>query len=342
MSAENGIRIDKRLGLMKMRILITGAAGFLGINFARLLCAQGVFQTTTGVSSKIKELVLADVDEVQPGTLPNNNRITITTKIGSISDKSFVQSLMNEKTDVVYHLAGLVSGGAEKDFELGLNINLIGTLNLLEQCRISGFAPRFIFSSSGAVYGGDLPDVIEDNQYLSPQSSYGVQKAVGELLVNDYTRKGYIDGRSLRFPIVIVRPGPPNTAVSGWASAIIREPLNGVKYECPLHKQDQALLLSIKDAAGFLLHAGRINGSEIGFDRAIQLPGITCSVSELTSALESVAGSSVLDHVHWNEDKYARFLANSWFRVDAKKAARLGFKVNQTLIDAIKDFTEQM
>src|SRR6202050_635659 len=201
-----------------MRIVITGGCGFLGRRLALLLIERG---STLGA---IDELVLFD-NAPSALPLPDDRRVSIVT--GDIADRDTVKKLIAPGTDAVFHLAAVVSGQAEADTDLGYRVNLDGTRAVLDACRALGSAPRLVFASSLAVYGGELPPAVGDDTPLHPQSSYGAQKAIGELLVNDYSRKGFIDGRALRLPTVVVRPGLPNRAASTFASSIVRAPLFG-------------------------------------------------------------------------------------------------------------------
>ncbi|HEV3008249.1 MAG TPA: NAD-dependent epimerase/dehydratase family protein, partial [Burkholderiales bacterium] len=209
-----------------MRILVTGAAGYIGSALVRGLAVSG------------RPVVATDQSSLPEG-LPN-----VESFIGNIAYPQFARSLITPDIDAVFHLASLVSGGAEQNFELGTKVNLDATRDLLEACRLAGHCPRFVFASSIAVYGG--VDEVNDETHAAPRLSYGAQKLVGEILIDDYTRRGYIDGRALRLPTVMVRPGSANTAVSGWTSALIREPLAGRDYVCPVRPDTRMACISLK------------------------------------------------------------------------------------------------
>src|SRR6266446_7705337 len=208
-----------------MKIVITGGGGFIGFKLAKALLARG-----TLAAEKIARLTL--VDQAFPADLPEDPRLA--TLAGDISDPKFAARAIAADTTSIFHLAAVVSGAAEADFDLGMRVNLQGMRNVLEQARKCARPPRLVFASSVAAFGGALPDVLDDSTTPAPQTSYGSQKVIGEYLVADYTRKGFIDGRSLRLPTVVVRPGKPNLAASSFASSIIREPVAGVTVDCPV------------------------------------------------------------------------------------------------------------
>src|SRR5271168_1217700 len=258
-----------------MRIVITGGCGFLGRRLALLLLDKGSALGT------IDELVLFD-NAPSALPLPDDKRVRLVT--GDIANRDTVKALIIPGTDAVFHLAAIVSGQAEADTDLGYRVNLDGTRTVLDACRALGSSPRLIFASSLAVYGGELPQAVGDDTPLTPQTSYGAQKAIGELLVNDYSRKGFIDGRALRLPTVVVRPGLPNRAASTFASSIIREPLAGKDAICPVAPETVMALASPRRVVAALAHALDIPGEALGTHRTLQVPGFSVSVGEMAAA----------------------------------------------------------
>lgn len=290
-----------------MQVLITGGAGLLGARLARQLLERGTLSNGAGKQQEISEVVLLDVVPAQGFDDP---RIKVVT--GDISDPGVIEAHVTDRTQSIFHLAAIVSGQAEADFELGMRINFDATRLILERARKNGNQPRLVFTSSVAVFGGELPDRVPDAQLLTPQSSYGAQKVMGELLVNDYSRKGYVDGRALRMPTVCVRPGAPNKAASSFASGIIREPLNGVESVCPVEPDTRMWLLSPRYAIESLIHGHEVDGSAFGSTRALSLPGLATTVREMVAALERVAGAKVAGRIRWERDPAVVRIVNTW------------------------------
>ena len=228
-----------------MHLLITGGAGFLGRKLAAALLARGSIADPDGRARAIERLTLVDI---APASGIGDPRVT--SIAGDLADPALLDRAFAQGVDGVFHLAAVVSGEAEANFDLGWRVNVDATRTLLERCRALGTRPRFLFASSCAVFGGPLPARLPDDQALMPQSSYGAQKAVGEMLVHDYARKGFIDGRSLRLPTVTVRPGKPNKAASSFASGIVREPLAGVEAICPVGRETRMWLVSPRAMIG--------------------------------------------------------------------------------------------
>ncbi|MCC7042694.1 MAG: SDR family oxidoreductase [Acidobacteria bacterium] len=317
-----------------MNVLITGAAGFLGQRLARTLLSQPRLTTPDGRGIAVTELRLLDVAAGPDLGDPRARWIA-----GDLADESVLSAAVDGRTGAVFHLAAVVSGGAEADFELGMRVNLDGTRRLLDVCRARGHRPTVVFASSVAVYGGELPPVVTDGTRLTPQSSYGTQKAIGELLVADYTRRGFIDGRALRLPTISVRPGRPNLALSSFASGIIREPLNGESAICPVAPETVLWLLSPATAIECFIHAHNLPGDRLGHDRSLILPGLAISVADMVAALAHVAGPDVAARVRWERDARVEKVANTWpGRLDDARARVLGFPVDTDFEHIIRQY----
>lgn len=295
-----------------MKIMITGGAGFLGKRLAAGLLAR----------ADIDEIVLVDVAPAEGHADPRIRTVT-----GDIADSALMASLVDARTAGIFHLAAVVSGQAEADFELGMRINLDASRLLLDLCRQRGHKPRVVFTSSVAVYGGNLPDVVTDDLALRPASSYGTQKAIAELLLADYSRRGFVDGRVLRLPTVSVRPGLPNKAASSFASGIIREPLNGEDAVCPVAPETRLWLLSPRRAIDCLIHGFDLGADALGRQHAINLPGITVTAGEMVASLRRVAGEEVASRVHWERDAAIERIVGTWPGAwNTVRAETLGFK----------------
>jgi nucleoside-diphosphate-sugar epimerase len=321
-----------------MKIVITGGGGFIGSKLARALLARGTLAGADGAQRKISSLVLAD--QAFPD-LPKDARLT--TLSGDISDPAFAELAIAQDTDAIFHLAAVVSGAAEADFDLGMRVNLGGMRAVLDQARIvSGKAarpPRLVFASSVAAFGGDLPDVLDDSTMPVPQTSYGSQKVVSEYLVSDFSRKGYIDGRSLRLPTIVVRPGKANAAASSFASAVVREPLNGVAYECPVGADTGVWLLSPRRAVEAFIHAHELPAANWGMNRALNLPGITASVAEMIEAMGRIAGANAAKRVSFKIDPRIEKIVKGWpVRFDTPRALSMAFKSDPGIEAVIRDY----
>ena len=304
-----------------MKILITGGAGFLGRRLAAKLLQRGSLKGADDKDLRIDQIVLVDIVQGVPIT---DERVRYI--VGDIGDPDFLKSTIDAKTDSIFHLAAIVSGQAEADFDLGMRINVDASRHLLDICRGLGHRPKFVFASSVAVYGGDLPGVVFDATALTPQSSYGTQKAVIELFVNDYTRKGFIDGRVLRLPTISVRPGRPNAAASSFASGIIREPLAGEAAICPVKADARLWLLSPQTVIESLIFAHELEAAAFGTDRNVNLPGLSLTVGEMVTALEKIAGPEVVKRIKWERDPRIERLVSTWpGQLDTRKAHALGF-----------------
>ena len=300
-----------------MHVLITGGSGFIGKKLVARLLGDGRLG-----GRSIERLMVVDVVEAEAP--PEDKRVALGTV--NIADAEAVSRLVSGGVDVVFHLAAIVSANAEADMDLGYRVNLDGTRNLLEALRATGDCPRVVFASSVAVYGGDMPDVIRDDTHLTPQTSYGAQKAASELLVADYTRKGLIDGRSLRLPTIVVRPGKPNKAASTFASSIIREPLAGERAVLPVTRESAMYILSPRRVVDAFIHAAGLESGAFGMTRSIVLPGITVSIGEMIEALARIAGPGVAGRIEHVPDDHIQHIVDGWApRIAAERALEMGF-----------------
>jgi nucleoside-diphosphate-sugar epimerase len=319
-----------------MHILVTGAAGFLGNKVARQLLENGTMTGPSGEPEKITRVTLCDT--VKPSGWADPR---VETVVGDISEPATVSAALTADVQCIFHLAAVVSGHAEADFDLGMKINFDATRQLLERARTLGSCPRIVFSSSVAVFGGELPAKVPDTMATMPQSSYGAQKAMCELLVNDYSRKGFVDGRVTRLPTISVRPGAPNKAASSFASGIIREPLNGRQAVCPVGGDTRMWLMSPRQAVRNLLHAGTLDASQFGASRTVSLPGLSVRVSDMVDALQEVAGAEAVRRIEWCEDEAVRRIVNSWpGDFDARRAVALGFTADKNFADVIRAYMQ--
>jgi len=316
-----------------MRVVITGGGGFLGQQVARALLARGGLAAEPGAAASLDELVL--LDQAFPAGGVADPRVRQLS--GDIGDSALLNRVFAPPTDAVFHLAAVVSAGAEADFDLGYRVNLDASRLVFEACRQQPRPPRLVFTSSVAAFGGTLPDVVTDATAATPQSSYGTQKVLGELLVADYTRKGYIDGRSVRLPTIVVRPGKPNRAASGFMSNILREPLSGEPAICPLLPDAKMWILSPERAVDALVRAMEIPADAWGWNRTLNAPGITVSVSEALSALEKVAGRECVTKVRFERDAAIEKIVLGWpAHFTTARADRLGFKADGGIEEVIR------
>jgi len=319
-----------------MKVLITGGAGFLGQRLARRLLQRSVLLDPAGRERTIERIVLLDKVAPEGFTDPRIEAVA-----GDIGDADVLERAIDAETGAIFHLAAVVSGQAEADFELGLRINLDATRQLLDVCRRRGHCPKLLFTSSVAVYGGRLPAVVQDSTALNPQSSYGVQKAIGELLVQDYSRRGFVDGRVLRLPTISVRPGKPNQAASSFASGIVREPLNGEEAICPVSPQTRLWLLSPRQAIEALIAAHDLPAARLAEGRVINLPGLAVSVAEMVAALERVGGAGLARHLLWQPDAGIQRIVGSWPGAwDTARAQALGLRGDADFDSIVRAYIE--
>lgn len=315
-----------------MRVLITGGGGFIGKKLAARLLERGEL-----LGRAIERITLFDVMPAEG--LPADPRLEIVA--GDITRAGVIFDLVRPGYDAVYHLAAVVSGAAEADIDLGYAVNLDGTRHLLDAVRAFAKKPHLVFASSCAVFGGALPEVIDDDTPLTPQTSYGGQKAMGELLVADFHRKGFLDGRSLRLPTICVRPGKPNKAASTWASSIFREPLAGQEAVCPVTRETAMYLLSPRRVVDAFVSAIELPSAQLGTTRHINLPGTTYSVAEMVAAIERAGGRTVVDRIRWEPDAVIQKIVDGWPRRFATpRAERMGFKADASLDEIVQQHVE--
>ena len=303
-----------------MNVVVTGGAGFLGQLLVRALLARGSLPGADDATRSVQSITV--VDQVE-GALRDAR---IRSVVGDVSDAALLAAAVTPDTGAVFHLAAVVSGTAEADFDLGMKVNLDGTRALLSACRTLPAPARMVFSSSVAVFGGDLPAVVTDDTTPTPQTSYGTQKLIGELLVADHTRKGYVDGRSVRLPTICVRPGRPNGAASGFASGIIREPLAGIEAICPVDPGTEMWIASPGIAVGALIRAAELPTRQWTGPRVLNLPGLTVSVGDMVESLRRASGEAVAARVRWQADETIRAIVRTWpSRFETARADAMGF-----------------
>jgi len=321
-----------------MRIVITGGAGFLGRKLADAIAERGHLAGLDGKAEQVRELVLVDTYEFEPKSVEG---IQITSVAADVCSPDAMARLITPETASVYHLAAVVSGQAEADFDLGMRVNLGGTLNLLETCRALPGTPKFISTSSVASFGGDMPDVVPDDFAQRPSNSYGAQKAISEILINDFSRKGFVDGCILRLPTVIVRPGKPNAAASSFVSSILREPLQGEPAICPVDADLPIWVMSPRKVIDSLLKAHELDSRQVSTNRSITLPGITVTPAEMIAALERAGGKAVAGRVEWKFDQMISDIVGGWpGAFEATHAKTLGFEADHTIDEIIQAFIE--
>jgi nucleoside-diphosphate-sugar epimerase len=320
-----------------MRVVITGGAGFLGKLLAEKILLRGALTDATGQLREVSELVLVDMAPAQGERWIGDPRVSQV--IGDVADRSVLAQAMTANTGSVFHLAAVVSGQAEADFDIGMRVNVDATRVLLELARTLPAPPKFVFTSSIAVFGGNLPAVLADDQMLTPQGSYGAQKAICELLVSDMSRKGMIDGRALRLPTVTVRPGKPNKAASSFASGIIREPLAGVGAVCPASPDTRMWVQSPPRVIENLLIGHEAPATSLVNTRSISVPGITVSVRDMVDSLRRIAGDAVADRVSWQLDPAIDQLVSSWPQAfSAGRGIALGMTADASFDDMVRAY----
>ncbi|WP_110693648.1 D-erythronate dehydrogenase [Salinicola halophyticus] len=314
-----------------MHVIVTGGAGFLGARLIQQLLAG---------EASIEGQAITRVTSIDLAPCPvTDDRVESLT--GDVADPALIEQALGDDTGAVCHLAAVVSSQAEADFELGMRVNLDATRTLLEACRAHPKRLRFLFASSLAVFGPGLSQPVPEAIGPQPRSSYGAQKAMGELLVNDYSRRGFVDGRVCRLPTIVVRPGKPNQAASSFASSIIREPLAGVEAICPVDAGLPLWLSSPRAVVANLVHALSLEGEALGDWRTLNLPGITVTVNEMLDALERQAGTAVRDLVRFEPDAGIDAIVASWpGGLETERPLGLGFRADSDFDAIIQAYLE--
>jgi nucleoside-diphosphate-sugar epimerase len=306
-----------------MKVLIIGAAGMIGGKLASRLASDGAL-----AGAPISSLLLYDLHRARA---PRGAQIPVDISTGDLASAGEARRLIGWAPDVVFHLAAIVSGEAEQDFDKGYRSNLDGTRSLLEAMRAASRRPRLVFASSIAVFGAPFPEAIGDEFFTTPLTSYGTQKRICELLICDYSRKGFLDGISLRLPTICVRPGEPNKAASGFFSNIMREPLAGKEAVLPVSEAVMHWHASPRTAVGFLVHAAGLELDAVGPRRAITMPGIAVTVGEQIAALRKIAGDKAVARIKREPDPFLEGIVAGWPRKFApKRALQLGFTPDQS------------
>jgi nucleoside-diphosphate-sugar epimerase len=315
-----------------LHILVIGAAGMIGRKLTQALVATGKVG-----DRPIERLTLADIVGPEAPRFGG----AVETVATDLSAPGAAAAIIARRPDLIFHLAAIVSGEAEADFEKGYRINLDGTRQLLEAIRLEGakspYRPRLVFTSSIAVFGAPFPDAIGDEFFSTPLTSYGTQKAICELLLNDYSRKGFVDGVGIRFPTIAVRPGRPNLAASGFFSNILREPLSGKEAVLPVSREVRHWFASPRAAIGFLLHAASLDTAQLGWRRTLSAPGLSATVGDEIEALRRAAGDGAVRLIRDEPNDTIARIVEGWPRnFDARRALALGFRAESSMDEIVR------
>jgi len=318
-----------------MHVVITGGAGFIGQRLARTLLERGSLVDQDGGVRPITRLTL--FDQAAPERAFSDERVVVA--VGDMTDRAALAAMLGEGADSIFHLASVVSGGAEADLQLGLRVNLDGTRTLLDLAAASGRRPKFLFASSLAVYGGPEATRVTDATVPTPMSSYGVQKLCCEYLIGDYDRRGLVDGRSMRFPTIAVRPGKANLANSSFISAVIREPLAGRETVCPVPDDLPIALMSPGRLIAAILAVHDLPSQSFGWPRSLLLPAVEVTVRSMLDALEARRGPEVRRLVRFEDDPRIIPMVRSWpAEVTSARASALGIATDRDAAEIVDDY----
>lgn len=319
-----------------MKVVITGGAGFIGSRLARTLLTRGELADPSGVQTKISELVVFDIAE--PQSLPDDSRLRVV--VGEATDAALLADVLDGAASV-FHFASVVSGGAEADLQLGLRVNLDGTRMLLDLLADGGKKPRLVFSSSLAVYS-DGSGEVNDQTPATPKSSYGVQKLCCEHLIGDYSRRGLLDGRSMRFPTIAIRPGKANLANSSFISNIIREPVAGRETVCPVPEDTEITLMSPGRLIDAIIKVHDLDADDLGWPKALVLPAVRVSVTQMLDALEAQVGAEARARVSFATDDNVYAMVKTWpIEINARRATALGIEADADATEIVADFLKE-
>lgn len=323
---------------LRMQIVVTGAAGFLGQRLIRTLLTLGQLTDGDGQQHPIDRIAAFDVIP-----MPDTGDARVQATIGDLSNAVDLERLIDRDTSSIFHLAAIVSGQAEEDLELGMKVNFDTTRAIFDRVRLLGISAKIITTSSVAVFGGELPAIVDDTHVWAPQSSYGTQKAMVDLLLADYSRRGAIDGRSLRMPTIVVRPGKPNRAASSFASSIIRESLQGIRSVCPVAPETILWLMSPTCAIDNIIHGHNLASASLSRGRVINMPGLSVTVSEMIESLRRVAGDEVIRRIFFERNNNVERIVNSWpGNFSTAYARSLSFKSDANFDSIIRQFLSEM
>lgn len=317
-----------------MKICVTGAAGFLGKKLIQTLLREGTLTDNEGHTRSINTIIACDI---VPLIDIQDARLHVVS--GDMTNPHWLGEQVDTDIDSVFHLAAIVSSQAEAEFDIGMKVNFDATRALMEILRHTRRRPKLVITSSVAVFGGPLPEDVPDTHVWLPQSSYGTQKALNDLLLADYTRKHFINGRSLRMPTIVVRPGKPNKAASSFASSIIREPLNHITTNCPVRKDTPLWLLSPNKAIQALIHIHNLPDAAFEKGRIINMAGLTVTVEEMIHTLSNLAGNQTTAYITYSRDPSIEQIVNSWpGHFTADYAHTLGFTANSNFKEIIEEY----